>query len=91
MGNRDALDVRLGAIYALERVAHDSVTHRAVSYEVLAAYIRGHGPWPPKLPGQYVEEADVLGMPGLEYRAMDVHVALRVLGRRSPSSDDEFS
>jgi Pentapeptide repeats (8 copies) len=41
------LDVRLGGIYALERIARDSPPDRATVEEVLTAYVRGHAPWPP--------------------------------------------
>jgi uncharacterized protein YjbI with pentapeptide repeats len=41
------LDVRLGGIYALERIARDSPPDRATIEEVLTAYLRGHAPWPP--------------------------------------------
>jgi hypothetical protein len=48
----EAVDVRLGAIYALERIAKDSPPDRVTVAEVLTAFIRGHAPWPPRLPGQ---------------------------------------
>jgi hypothetical protein len=41
------VDVRLGGIYALERIARDSPDDRATIEEVLTAYVRGHAPWPP--------------------------------------------
>jgi uncharacterized protein YjbI with pentapeptide repeats len=41
------LDIRLGGIYALERIARDSPPDRATIEEVLTAYVRGHAPWPP--------------------------------------------
>ena len=44
----DKLDVRLGGIYALERVARDSAEDHPTVMEVLAAFIREHSrePWP---------------------------------------------
>ena len=44
----DKLDVRIGGIYALERVARDSVSYHPTVMEVLAAFIRerSHEPWP---------------------------------------------
>ncbi len=39
--------VRLGAIYALERIAKDSARDRDTIVETLAAYIREMAPWPP--------------------------------------------
>jgi hypothetical protein len=42
------LDVRLGGIYALERIARDSPYDRTTIEEVLTTYVRGHAPWPPQ-------------------------------------------
>src|SRR5205823_537482 len=42
--------VRLGGIYALERVARESDTDYQQSIEVLAAYIRENAPWRSGLP-----------------------------------------
>jgi uncharacterized protein YjbI with pentapeptide repeats len=44
-----ALDVRLGGIYALERIARDSDVDQPQIVEILTAYIREHAPWPPPL------------------------------------------
>jgi uncharacterized protein YjbI with pentapeptide repeats len=41
-----ALDVRLGGIYALERIARDSKDDHPQVVEVLTAYVREHSPWP---------------------------------------------
>lgn len=46
------LDVRLGGIYALERIARDSSADRAAIGEVLTAFVRSHAPWPPRVPDQ---------------------------------------
>jgi hypothetical protein len=46
----DHLDVRLGGIYALERIARDSPADRATIGEVLTAFVRSHAPWPPACP-----------------------------------------
>ena len=45
----DKLDVRIGGIYALERVARDSAKDHPTVMEVLTAFIREHSrePWPP--------------------------------------------
>jgi len=52
VSGRRLLDLRLGGIYALERIARDSEADRATIAEVLTAYIRIHSPWPPRLPGK---------------------------------------
>lgn len=41
--------VRLGAIYALERIAEDSERDSHTILETLAAYVREQSPWPPFL------------------------------------------
>jgi uncharacterized protein YjbI with pentapeptide repeats len=76
------LDVRLGGIYALERIANDSPNDRTAIAEVLTAFVRGHAPWPPKLAGQYRAEAPIEQVPELQVRAPDVQAALTVLARR---------
>ena len=45
----DKLDVRIGGIYALERIARDSPRDHPTVMEVLSAFIRDHShdPWPP--------------------------------------------
>jgi hypothetical protein len=47
------LDVRLGGIYAPERIARDSPWDHPTVLEFLATFIREHShePWPPKEPG----------------------------------------
>jgi uncharacterized protein YjbI with pentapeptide repeats len=75
------LDVRLGGIYALERIARDSAADRATIGEVLTAFVRSHAPWPPRLPGQYVAAAPIDQVPELQVRAPDVQASLTVLGR----------
>ena len=44
----DKLEVRLGGIYALERIARDSEKDHWPIMEVLTAYVRENAPWPPK-------------------------------------------
>jgi uncharacterized protein YjbI with pentapeptide repeats len=69
------LEIRLGGIYALERIAHDSETHYEPVMEVLTAYLREHARWErtteppsiagrlmwPELPVDYQAVATVLG------------------------------
>ena len=77
----DRLDVRIGGIYALERIARDSAADRTTIGEVLTAFVRTHAPWPPSLPGQYVATAPIHQVPKLQTRAPDVQACLWVLGR----------
>jgi hypothetical protein len=84
----DHLDVRLGGIYALERIARDSPNDRATIAEVLTAYLRGHAPWPPRLGGQPSIATPIREVPFLRLRAPDVQAALTVLGRGQFASPD---
>ena len=79
LGSKE-LDVRIGGIYALERVARDSAKDHPTVMEVLAAFIRGHSlePWPPS-------DAD---RPDQERSTRpDVHAAVTVAGRRDEKRD----
>jgi hypothetical protein len=79
----DKLDVRLGGIYSLERLARDSKADHPTIMEVLGAYIRGHAPMPPsvdELPTvQHCARAGLTDVP------LDVQAALAVIGRRDPN------
>jgi hypothetical protein len=75
------LDVRLGGLYALERIASDSPGDRRTIAEVLTAYIRHRAPWPPTQPDQYRADWPLEKQPDLRTRAPDVQAALTVLGR----------
>ena len=79
----DKLDVRIGGIYALERVARDSPRDHPAVMEVLTAFIREHSwePWP--LPRTEEEEdADLV-----EFTRPDVQAALTVVVRRDVERD----
>ena len=73
-------DVRIGGIYALERVARDSASHHPAVMEVLTAFIREHchEPWPPPDPGGREPERST---------RPDVQAALTVIGRRDAKRD----
>ena len=76
----DKLDVRIGGIYALERVARDSARHHPAVMEVLTAFIREHShePWPPPDSGGREPERST---------RPDVQAALTVVGRRDAQRD----
>ena len=87
------LEIKLGGIYALERLAKTTTDHndRLTIYDVLAAYVRQHAPravaWTqpaPKKPTERLEDPP----PPLQDRAPDTQAALTVLGRRDSRSDD---
>jgi hypothetical protein len=98
------IDVRLGGIYALERIAIDSKADRRTIHEVLCAYVRQHAPVRP--PDNPASPGDRLGgvsglaakrelaweadqHPPLRVRAVDVQAAMTVLGRRLRVPDNE--
>jgi Pentapeptide repeats (8 copies) len=86
----DKLDVRLGGIYALERIALNSPADRASVTPILGAFVRGHAPWlvgSPDGPGHPAPMKDNQ-LPWLTFRAVDVQTAMHVLARR-PGHPDE--
>jgi len=74
------LDVRIGGIHALERVARDTPGNQPAVMEVLAAFIRehSHAQWPPADPGGQVR--------GRSLRP-DVQAAMTAVGRRLTDRD----
>lgn len=76
-----ALDVRLGGVYSLERLARDSPGDQPAIVEIISAYIRDHlppaGPACPQI------------IPGVSRPLLtsDVQSAIVVLARRSRSAD----
>ena len=67
----ESLGVRLGGIYALERIARDSDRDFGVAAEVLTAFVRERAPWPPLAEPRPANEIPP-----------DIQAVLRVLGRR---------
>jgi hypothetical protein len=81
----DNMDVRLGAIYALERIAKTSEGDREAIAEILTAYVRihaaqSHRQWRDWRPSALASTDNRL--PGLRARAPDVQAVMTVLGRR---------
>jgi uncharacterized protein YjbI with pentapeptide repeats len=83
LGNQGQLEVILGGIYGLERIARDSASDRATVAEVLVAYVHTHAPWPPATSNPYGPSVPVDTLPTLQERAPDVQAAVTVLGRGS--------
>lgn len=73
----DKLDVRLGGIYALERLAHDSRRDQPTIMEVLTAFIRTHAP------ASSCPRTPTLG----SGPPADIDAALTVIGRRTTDYD----
>ena len=82
----EKMEVRLGAIYALERVSRDSEKDHWTVVETLAAYVRENSPWPPKKNAEESngENAEAASKSEEEEYtlATDIQAALTVLGRR---------
>jgi hypothetical protein len=79
LANRERLEIRLGGIYALERIARESEQDHWPIMHTLTAYIREHAPWNPE------QESSEEEAPS---RNFDIQATLTVLGRR-PSSFGE--
>lgn len=75
------LDIRLGGIYALERIAHDSETHYEPVLEVLTAFLRENARWQPESVAAVPRTAPAAG-DELPTPPTDVQAAATVLGRR---------
>ncbi|MEV5878333.1 pentapeptide repeat-containing protein [Streptomyces sp. NPDC052101] len=76
----DKLDVRIGGIYALWRIADHSVRDHEAVVSIMAAYVRTHLPWPPQEPGFPAADASINSVRPLETRAADAQTALTCLG-----------
>ncbi len=76
----EKLDVRIGGIRALERVARDSPADHPDAMEMLAAFIRERSreQWPPPDPGGQARERSL---------RPDVRAAITVVGRRLTERD----
>ncbi len=93
----EKMEVRLGGIYALERIARDSEKDHGPIMEVLTAYVRENAPWPPKKANGAKEEPAVSPKPApgekeLETKRApeikprtDIQAILTVIGRLGPA------
>ena len=106
LGEKDHLMIRLGGIYALERIARDSDKDHWPIMEVLTAYVRDTAPWIPK-EAQPLPEGQALVLqsprmhtpawstvegPALRPTPTDIQAILTVIGRRtrSPNREGEY-
>jgi Pentapeptide repeats (8 copies) len=78
----DKLDVRIGGIYALERIARDSARDHPTVMEVLTAFIREHSrePWSLPRPDAHPERST----------RPDVQAAITVVGRRDRKRENRL-
>jgi hypothetical protein len=78
----DKLDVRLGGIYSLERLARDSHADRSVIFEVLGACIRTHAGRYERHPGDASPFVQATGCTPSSVPTVDIQAAATVIGRR---------
>ena len=91
----DKMEIRLGGIYALERIAYESSDEHGPILEVLTAYVRENSPWPPRHPHATTEaapapqadhESEIQGTPQDDdtppEASVDIKAILTVLSRR---------
>jgi uncharacterized protein YjbI with pentapeptide repeats len=83
----DHLQARIGAIYSLERLTHDSPRDQPTIIEVISAFIRTNTPAPTSAPTNAYSS---VSCPNEPIRP-DIQAALVVLGRRNPDHDQRTS
>ena len=90
LGNTSSLEVRLGGIYALERLARESRDDHGPIMEILTAYIREHAPQATRVERASDRSAGSASPPAANDAtgvgnslATDVQAVLTVLGRRT--------
>jgi uncharacterized protein YjbI with pentapeptide repeats len=84
LGN-EHVDIRLGSIYALERLARESPADQSQIIEILTGYVRQHAPWVPAANVEVESETT----PAAIRSPADIHAALRAIGRRNRKNDHE--
>jgi uncharacterized protein YjbI with pentapeptide repeats len=84
------LDVRIGGLYALERIARNSAADRNAILFLLGAFIRTRTSWPVGAPGgpQHPTPAVDEDIPWMRVRAADIQAAMGVLGRLPPAREE---
>jgi hypothetical protein len=79
------LEVRLGAIYALDRIARDSERDHWPIMQVLCAYVRSpQNCGEPMQPPDTTEVRDLAWLDAVKELRVDVQAALTVIGQRPP-------
>ena len=76
-----AIEIRLGGIYALERIAKESRKDYGPIMEILTTYVRKNSP----INGDIIDQSKVVSN-GVSF---DIQAILTVIGRRNHSFDDE--
>jgi hypothetical protein len=89
LGNNN-IDVRVGGIFALARVARNSPEDANAVIATLSAFIRGHSPWPPESSSRFPDDIPTDTIWSLAAREPDVQIALTTLGKVSHALDGEW-
>jgi hypothetical protein len=86
-------DVRIGGIYALDRIARNSPEDADAVTTILSAFARSHAPWPAIASGTEPKNAHPSASlpPTLASRAGDVQAAVTVLGRLPRTASSEIA
>ncbi|WP_420117271.1 pentapeptide repeat-containing protein [Micromonospora sp.] len=82
----EKIDVRLGAIYALERIMRDSAADQPAVVDILTTFVRVHAPapaWPKPMPTLFPPQDS----PARSNPPVDIQAALTVLSRRDSNRD----
>lgn len=83
LGNQEHLEVRLGGIYALERIARESPKDHGPIMEVLTAFVRARAPRREEVAEDELSPDDpAMDLPN--HPPADIQAALTVIGRREP-------
>ncbi len=85
-GDKPNLEVRLGGIYALERIARDSPRDQQTIMDVLCTYVRRNSPSKAAVAGRDNSLSSAPGGDSPMPRA-DIQAILTVIGRRNVSND----
>jgi hypothetical protein len=85
-----SVDVRIGSIYAMERIAKNSAADRTAILFLLGAFVRIHSPWPAGAPDgpQHPTAAVDENLPWMRVRAPDIQAAMGTLGRLPRSREE---
>lgn len=83
------IDVRIGGIYAFERIAKNSAADRSAIQYLLGAFVRNNARWPVGAPDgpQHPTATVDTHLTWMNVRAPDIQAAVGILGRLPPSKD----
>ncbi|MFJ9825219.1 pentapeptide repeat-containing protein [Streptomyces sp. NPDC101160] len=87
LGSQSA-DVRVGGIYALERIMRDSPRDNTTGLSVLAAYLRAHARLPAAGAADIERAETTLASASVEPLAVDLQAAMTVLANRPVNDED---